>query len=156
MKNLKSAKIEACFHSLSVYIQWSRIRVLLSPVAFFVNAAGGKESPVLIGKSKKPHCFLKLKDPSHPCGAHYFSNDKAWMHTENMTDILTKLNTPMKREGRNIGMFLDNAPYYSLTLKGMFSNIRVEFLPKSTTSCHHQDMEGALPLKAYLVDCQPN
>ena len=27
-------------------------------VAFFMNAAGGKESPVLIGKSKKPHCFL--------------------------------------------------------------------------------------------------
>ncbi|XP_068704538.1 tigger transposable element-derived protein 6-like [Montipora foliosa] len=67
-------------------------------VAFFVNAAGGKESPVLIGKSKKPCCFSKLKDTSHPCGAHYFSNDKAWMRTEIMTDILTKLNTRMKRD----------------------------------------------------------
>ena len=51
-------------------------------VAFFLSAAGGKESPVLIGKSKKPHCFLKLKDASHPCGALYFSNDKAWICTE--------------------------------------------------------------------------
>jgi len=62
-------------------------------VAFFVNAAGGKESPVLFGKNKKPRCFSKLKDASHPCGAHYLSNDKAWMRTEIMTDILTKLNT---------------------------------------------------------------
>ena len=43
----------------------------LVTVAFFLNAAGGKESPVLIGKSKKPRCFSKLKDASHPCGAHY-------------------------------------------------------------------------------------
>ena len=103
-------------------------------VAFFVNAAGGKESPVLIGKSKKPRCFSKLKDASHPCGAHYFSNDKAWMRTEIMTDILTKHNTRMKREGRNILMFLDKAPCHPPKLKGMFSNIRVEFLPKNTTS----------------------
>ena len=99
-----------------------------------MNAAGGKESPVLIGKSKKPRCFSKLQDASHPCGANYFSNDKAWMRTEIMTDILTKLNTRMKREGRNILMFHDNAPCHPLTLKGMFSNIRVEFLPKNTTS----------------------
>lgn len=103
-------------------------------IAFFVNAAGGKESPVLIGKSKKPRCFSKLKDASRPCGAHYFSNDKAWMRTEIMIDILTKLNTRMKREGRNILMFLDNAPCHPPKLKGMFSNIRVEFLPKNTTS----------------------
>ena len=103
-------------------------------VGFFVNAAGGKESPVLSGKSKKPRCFSKLKGASHPCGAHYFSNDKAWMRTEIMTDILAKLNTRMKREGRNILMFLDNAPCHPPKLKGMFSNIRVEFLPKNTTS----------------------
>ena len=51
-----------------------------------------------------------------------------------MTDILTKLNTRMKHEGRNILMFLDNAPCHPPTLKGMFSNIRVEFPPKNTTS----------------------
>ena len=75
-------------------------------VAFFVNPAGGKERPVLIGKSKKPSCFSKLKDASLPCGANYFSNDKAWMRTEIMTDILTKLNTHMKHEGRNIRTYV--------------------------------------------------
>ena len=32
--------------------------------AFFVNAAGGKESPVFIGESKKPRCVSKLKEPT--------------------------------------------------------------------------------------------
>ena len=49
--------------------------------AFFVNAAGAKESPTLIGKSRKPRCFTKLQDISRPCGAQYFNNDKAWMRT---------------------------------------------------------------------------
>ena len=101
--------------------------------AFFVNAAGGKESPVLIMKSKKPRCFSKLKDISRPFGAHYHSNNKAWVRTEILIDILTKLNNRMKSEGRNILMFLDNAPCHPPALKGMFSNIRVKFLPKNTT-----------------------
>ena len=54
--------------------------------------------------------------------------------TEIMIDILTKLNNRVKRMGRNILMFFDNAPCHPPALKGMFSNIRVEFLPKKTTS----------------------
>lgn len=50
-----------------------------------------------------------------------------------MIDILTKLDNRMKSEGRNILIFLDNAPCHPPALKGMFSNIRVEFLPKNTT-----------------------
>lgn len=30
--------------------------------AFFVNAAGEKEDPIVIGKYAKPHCFNNLKD----------------------------------------------------------------------------------------------
>ena len=57
------------------------------------------------------------------------------MHAEIMIDIITKLKNHMKREGRNIltCMFLDNAPCHPPALKGMLSNIRVEFLPKNTT-----------------------
>ena len=40
----------------------------------------------------------------------------------------------MKREGKNILMFLDNAPCHPPALKGMCSNIRVELLPENTTS----------------------
>lgn len=102
--------------------------------AFFVNAAGGKESPVLIGRSKKPRCFAKLKDISSPYGAQYFSNDKAWMRSDIMINVLTKLNNRMKRDDRHIVLFIDNAPCHPQSLKGMFSNIEVQFLPANTTS----------------------
>ena len=65
--------------------------------AFFVHAAGGKEEPVVIGKSKKPCCFKHLKDKTKPYKCHYFSNSKAWMRTEIMVNVLTKLNGQLKR-----------------------------------------------------------
>ena len=68
--------------------------------AFFVNAVGGKENPMLIGRSKKSRCFAKLKNISSPCGAQYFSNDKAWMLSDIMINVLTKLNNRMKRDDR--------------------------------------------------------
>ena len=102
--------------------------------AFFVNAAGAKESPILIGKSQKPRCFSKLQDISRPCGAQYFNNDKAWMRTEIMSNVITNLNSKMKRENRHIILFLDNASCHPSSLKGMFSNVQIEFLPKNTTS----------------------
>ena len=103
-------------------------------VAFFVSADGRKDTVVLIGSSKKPHCVANLVDISRPCGAQYFSNAKAWMKTEIMENVISQLNSKMKRENRNIILFLDNAPCHCPSLKGKFSNIRIEFLPKNTTS----------------------
>ena len=43
--------------------------------AFFVNAAGGKEKPIVIGKSANPRCFKGIKDLSNlPCT--YFHQKK--------------------------------------------------------------------------------
>ena len=42
---------------------------------FFVNAAGGKEEPVIIGHAVQPRC-KRLKD-RRPYGCYYFSNKKA-------------------------------------------------------------------------------
>ena len=106
---------------------------------------------MLIGKSKKPHCFTKLNDFSHPGGAYYFSNDKAWMDTEIMTDILKKLSSCMKRGKRNIIMFLDNAPCHPQTLTGMFLNRRIEFLPKNVTSCT-QPLDARI-IKSWKIKC---
>ena len=60
--------------------------------AFFVNAVGEKEDPIVIGKYAKPRCFSKLKDIKRPYGRWYFSNPKAWMNTEIMKEVLTRLN----------------------------------------------------------------
>ena len=51
-----------------------------------------------------------------------------------MGNVLTKLNGKMKRENRHIILFVGNASCHPSSLKGMFSNVQIEFLPKNTTS----------------------
>ena len=55
------------------------------------------------------------------------------MNTEIMTTILSKFNRQMKRNDRDILLFVDNAPCHLQTLSRQFSNITVQFLPKK----HH-------------------
>ena len=57
--------------------------------AFFVNAAGRKEKPVIIGHAGSLRCFKNLRDRNQPYGYYYFSDKKAWMTNEIMTQILT-------------------------------------------------------------------
>lgn len=102
--------------------------------AFFVNAAGGKEDPVVIGKYAKPRCFKNLKDINRPYRCWYYANSKAWMKTEVMTDVLSRLNETLIRKKRSILLFLDNAPCHPPNLVEKFSNIGIKFLPKNTTS----------------------
>ena len=102
--------------------------------AFFTNAAGEKEDPVMIGKSANPRCFKNLKSKHRPYNCSYFASKKAWMTTEVMTEVLSKLNGRLKRRNRQILLFMDNAPCHPESLKGKFSNINVVFLPKNTTS----------------------
>ena len=70
--------------------------------AFFVNAAGEKEDPIVIGTYAKPPCFNNLKDIKRPYGCWYYANPKAWMNTEIMKDVLARLNEKLKRKKRNI------------------------------------------------------
>ena len=51
-----------------------------------------------------------------------------------MENVLDKLNNKMKVEKRNVLLFLDNAPVHPEGLQGKYSNIKVVFLPKNTTS----------------------
>ena len=65
--------------------------------AFFVNAEGEKEGPVVIGTSVSPRCLKNLQSPSRLCNCSYFANGKACMNTEIMTTILSKLNRQLRR-----------------------------------------------------------
>ena len=98
---------------------------------------------------KKPRCFANLPDISHPCGGDYFSNDMAWMKSDIMINVLTKLNNKLKHTDHQILLFLDNAPCHPASMKGMFSNIKIEFLPKNTTS-HTQPLDAGI-IKTWKV-----
>ena len=75
--------------------------------------------PVVIGKSKFPRRFRKLPNPSKPYGMLYFHNNKAWMTTEIMIQvILTALDCKLDFENRKVLLFLDNAPSHSETPSG--------------------------------------
>ena len=88
----------------------------------------------MIGKSANPRCFKNLKSKHRPYNCSYFASKKAWMTTEVMTEVLSKLNGRLKRRNRQILLFMDNAPCHPESLKGKFSNINVVFLSKNTTS----------------------
>ena len=103
-------------------------------ISFFVSAAGHKEPPIIIGKSASPRCFKGLRDKRRPHGLPYFANPKAWMNINIMNTILNKLNRKMVRQGRKILLLLDNVSSHSPDIKESFSNIKVVFLPKNTTS----------------------
>ena len=44
--------------------------------------------PIVIGKAASPRCFKGLKDKKNPLGVPYYSNDKAWMNSDIMFDVL--------------------------------------------------------------------
>lgn len=104
----------------------SKIRMT---VVFFTNANGGKEEPIDIWKSNNPRCFKNLRD-KRPANVSYFSNPKSWMNAKIMNELLEKLNGRMRRELRQIILFLDNAGCHPVVLQEMFSNIKVIFLPR--------------------------
>ena len=103
-------------------------------IAFFANAAGGKEQPIVIGRAAKPRCFKGIRDEKNPEGIPYYANPKAWMTTQVMTNILTILNKRLVKERRNILLLMDNVSSHDPNMKDKFSNIKVVFLPKNTTS----------------------
>ena len=101
--------------------------------ALFVNASGGKERSIIIGKSANPRCFRGIADKADlPC--QYFNQSKAWMEAEILEEILWKLNGRLRRENRKTILFLDNAPCHPEDLDEKFTQIKIVFLPKNTTS----------------------
>ena len=71
------------------------------------------------------------------------------MKSDIMINILTKLNNKLKHTDHQILLFLDNAPCHPASMKGMFSNIKIEFLPKNTTS-HTQPLDAGI-IKTWKV-----
>ena len=93
------------------------------------SATGEKLPLLVIGKSENPRCFRGYEKAS--LGVRWEANKKAWMTTDIFRKWLTHLNNSMSRAGRHILLLLDNCPAHPDL---QFSNIKLVFLPKNTTS----------------------
>ena len=104
-------------------------------VAFFVSADGGKiGKPIVIWRRKKPRCFRLASASDKLAEVSYFDDSKSWMQVEIMKKVLGTLNHQMRKPGRKVILFLDNATVHPTSLIDMYSNIKTAFLPKNTTS----------------------
>ena len=88
----------------------------------------------IIWRSKLPHCFKSLKDASRPMSVHYFSNKKAWINSDIIESILQRLDRGMNQGKRKVILFCDNTTCHPETAQAGLKNIKLVFLPKSTTS----------------------
>ena len=87
---------------------------------------------------------MKLQNLSRPPNVHYFSNPKSWMTSEVMEAVLARFNRKLVFEDRKVILFLDNATCHPESMIGQFSQIKIIFLPKNTTS----RLQGQVPKEA--------
>jgi len=93
------------------------------------NMKGEFEVPMVIGKAARPRCFKRLDIASLPVLWRF--NKKAWNTQVIMENWLKMFNEKMKRQGRHVLLFLDNATCHpNITL----SNVKIIFFPPNTTS----------------------
>ena len=98
-------------------------------VMLCASFTGEKLKPLVIGKSAKPRCFKNVNIASMP--VHYKSNRKAWMTFNIFSEWLESINEMIKREGRKILLFVDNAASHKIM---QLSNVSLMFLPPNCTA----------------------
>jgi len=96
-----------------------------SHLMFACRATGEKLRPLMIGKSAKSRCLKNVKRDS--LGVRYVANKKRWMTTAIFTDCVRSINADMKRQKRQIILFLDNASSHGQGLN--LSYVTLSFLP---------------------------
>lgn len=101
-----------------------RVTVLLC-----CNMEGEFEKPIVIGKFANPRCFKRLNLMSLPVT--YVSNRKAWMTASIFSSWLKKFNEKMRRQDRQVILFMDNATCHT---RVNLSNVVLSFFPPNTTS----------------------
>lgn len=90
------------------------------------NVSGtDKLTPLVIGKSKDPHCFKNIQ--SLP--VEYDFNKKAWMNGIIFEQWVIKLEKKFDEEDRNVILFLDNCPAHKKDVQMKLKRIRLQFFP---------------------------
>ena len=72
-----------------------------------VNIKGEFEKPLIIGRCEKPRCFKHINTKTLPVV--WKSNKRAWMTAALFKEWLERFNEKIRRQKRNVLLFLDNA-----------------------------------------------
>ena len=108
------------------------------------SATGEKLPMFVIGKSKKPRCFNRVRNL--PCS--YQAQNKSWMDSQLFEDWVREQDWKFEREGRKVALVVNNCPAHPdvADLKA----IHLVFLPPNTT-CKTQPMDQGVikATKAY-------
>lgn len=102
-----------------------RITIMLA-----CSQEGEKLPPLIIGKAKKPRWIKDVQDLLNIIS--YRSSPNAWMNSNIFSSWLKQLNDDMISKDRKIALLLDNAPCHNISKT--YSNIKLMFLPKNSTS----------------------
>lgn len=89
-------------------------------IAFLVNAAGEKETPIVIWKSERPRCFKRFDINSLP--VKYYHQKKAWMTGAILDSYLKTFNAKMKAKKRSVLLL------QGVTLLRFYKDIRMSRL----------------------------
>ena len=76
-------------------------------IALIANAAGGKESAIVIWKAEKPRCFKGIDVSKLPVT--YYNQANAWMNGVILDDILSKLNRRLSSRSRSVVLLMDKS-----------------------------------------------
>ena len=98
-------------------------------IALCAGMTGEKLPALVIGKCKKPRCFKKITPNALP--VIYTSNKKAWMNSALFQWWLETFNRKMRRQSRNVLLFVDNAPSHPTV---ELSDVKLAFFPPNATS----------------------
>lgn len=89
-------------------------------VALMANAAGSKETAVVIWKSVRPQCFKSIDTSSLP--VMYYNQPKSWMTAGILVSVLVKFNRKLSSKDRKIILLMDNTGCHPKdTLKDCFT-----------------------------------
>ena len=98
-------------------------------IALCASMTGEKLPALVIEKCKKPRCFKNITPKALP--VIYTSNKRAWMNSALFQWWLETFNRKMRRQSRNVLLFVDNAPSHPTA---ELSNVKLAFFPPNTTS----------------------
>ena len=97
---------------------------------FCVNMNGEFEKTLVIGKSGKPRCFKSIDTRTLPVTWEH--NKKTWMTYEIYQRWLQNFDSKMRRQNRQVLLFLDNAPSHPKDVN--VTKVKLVFIPANTTS----------------------